>query len=175
MARLGTQGMCQTPPASSAPPKEDNTCHSRQHLGGISAAPGRLGQGRSGCVRDGRRERQRHLHRQLRRLEAAVDRPGGRSARVTLTDGAERPLASLGDGAEVTILAWLPGWAGTTRYCVHVTDSGLEGWLQVGDLRGTRNAISSPPAVSPPLVVRPAFGAGSSGRSGRPIRPAFLE
>jgi hypothetical protein len=92
---------------------------------------------------------------------------GDRAARVTLTDDTERPLASLGDGAEVTILAWLPGWAGTTRYCVRVTDSGLEGWLPVGDLRGTREAISSPPAVSPPPVVRPALGAGPSGRSGR--------
>jgi len=92
---------------------------------------------------------------------------GDRAARVTLTDDTERPLASLGDGAEVTILAWLPGWAGTTRYCVRVTDSGLEGWLPVGDLRGTREAISSPPAVSPPPVARPALGAGPSGRSGR--------
>ena len=63
---------------------------------------------------------------------------GGRAARVTLTDTADRPLASLGDGTEVTILAWLPGSNGTTRYCVRVTDSGLEGWLPVGDLRGTK-------------------------------------
>jgi hypothetical protein len=98
---------------------------------------------------------------------------GDRSARVTLTDGAERPLASLSDGAEVTILAWLPGWAGTTRYCVRVTDSGLEGWLHVGDLRGTSNAISSPPAVPPPPVVRPTLGAGPSGRSGRRFGQGF--
>jgi hypothetical protein len=96
-----------------------------------------------------------------------------RSARVTLTDDADRPLANLSDGAEVTILAWLPGWAGTTRYCVRVTDSGLEGWLPVGDLRGTKAAISSPPAVPPPPVIRPSLRPGASGSSGR--RPAFLE
>ena len=78
---------------------------------------------------------------------------------MTLTDGAERPLAGLGDGAEVMIVAWLPGWAGATRYCVRVTDSGLEGWLPVESLRGTKAAISSPPAVPPPPVGRPSLRA----------------
>jgi len=33
-----------------------------------------------------------------------------------MTDEAgTRPLTSLGDGTEVAILAWRPGWAGTTR------------------------------------------------------------
>jgi len=89
---------------------------------------------------------------------------GNRSARVTLTDGAERPLASLGDGAEVTIIAWLPGWAGTTRYRVRVTDSGLEGWLPVGDLRGTAAAISSPSSVPAPPAAHPALREEASGR-----------
>jgi hypothetical protein len=91
---------------------------------------------------------------------------------VTLTDAAERPLASLGEGAEVTILGWLPGWAASTRYRVRVTDSGLEGWLPVGDLRATANAISSPPVVAPP-VVRPGLGAGPSGGSGRRFGQPF--
>ncbi len=103
---------------------------------------------------------------------AYIVRARDRSARVTLMDGAERPLANLSDGAEVTILAWLPGRASTTRYCVRVTDSGLEGWLPVGDLRGTRNAISSPP-VPPPPTVRPALGAGPSDRSGRRFAQRF--
>ena len=93
---------------------------------------------------------------------------GARSARVTLTDDAERPLASLSEGAEVTIVAWRPGWAGTTRYCVRVTDSGLEGWLAVGDLRGTKVAIPSPPAPPPPPAARPTVArAAKSEASGR--------
>jgi hypothetical protein len=86
---------------------------------------------------------------------------------VTLTDAADRPLASLGDGAEVTIVAWHPGWAGTTRYRVRVTESGLEGWLPVGELRGTEAAISSPLAVPPPPLARPALRGEASGISGR--------
>ena len=91
---------------------------------------------------------------------------GGRSARVTLTDGADRPLASLREGAEVTILAWLPN-GGTTRYCVRVMQSGLEGWLPVGDLRGTKVAVSSPPMVPPPAARAGTRQARESGRSGR--------
>jgi len=85
-----------------------------------------------------------------------VDCPGDRSARVSLTDEAgKRPLASLSEGTEVAILAWRPGSAGTTRYCVRVTDSGLEGWLPVGNLRSTQAAIASPAAPARP-AVRPA-------------------
>ena len=89
------------------------------------------------------------------------------SARVTLMDGADTPLASVGDGAEVTILAWLPGWGVTTRYRVRVTDSGLEGWLTVGDLRGTKAAMSSPPTAPPPPALGPAVHAAASGSSRR--------
>jgi len=81
---------------------------------------------------------------------------GDRLARVMLTDdGGKRPLASLGDGAEVTILAWRPGWAGNTQYRVRATDSGLEGWLPVGNLRGTEAATSSAPTAPPPPPVSP--------------------
>src|SRR5213593_2248007 len=69
-----------------------------------------------------------------------------RPARVALTDEAgTRPLMSLGDGTEVAILAWRPGWAGATRYRVRATDSGFEGWLPVGNLRGTKAATALPP------------------------------
>ena len=92
----------------------------------------------------------------------------GRFAHATLTDDGERPLASLPDGAEVTVVAWRPGWAGTTRYCVRVTDSGLEGWLPVGDLRSTKAAIPSPSAAPPPAAAHPiatrAAGFETSGR-----------
>ena len=94
---------------------------------------------------------------------------GVRSTCVTLTDDGDRPLASVTDGAEVTVVAWRPGWAGSTRYCVRVTDSGLEGWLLADDLRSTKAAIPSPPpAAPPPAAARPtaarAAGSETSGR-----------
>ena len=99
---------------------------------------------------------------------------GAGSARVTLTDYAERPLASLSDGAEATIVAWRPGWAGSTRYCVRVTDSGLEGWLPAGDLRGTKVAVPSPSAPPPPPATRPTvLRAASPETSGRRFGQRF--
>jgi hypothetical protein len=94
---------------------------------------------------------------------------GDRLARVMLTDeDGKRPLASLGDGAEVVILAWRPGWGGNTQYRVRATDSGLEGWLPVGNLRHTEAAISSAPTAPPPPAVRPApLRAGEFPGSGR--------
>jgi len=97
---------------------------------------------------------------------------GDRPERVTLMDRADKAaLTSLADGAEVTILGWLPGWAGTTRYCVRVTDSGLEGWLPVGDLRGTETSL--PPAAPPLPVVDPALRAGALEAVGRQFGPRF--
>ena len=100
---------------------------------------------------------------------------GDRSARVMLTDSAgKRPLASLGDGTEVAILAWRPGWAGTTQYRVRATDSGLEGWLPVGNLRSTEAAISSAPTAPPLPDVRPApLRVGDLGGSGRRFGQPF--
>jgi hypothetical protein len=94
---------------------------------------------------------------------------GDRSARVTLTDDTgKRALGSLGDGTEVTILAWRPGSAGTTQYSVRATESGLEGWLPVGNLRGTEAAISPAPGAPPPPTGRPApLRVGEFGESGR--------
>src|SRR5262249_54461447 len=96
----------------------------------------------------------------------------GPSARVTVTDDNERPLASLSEGAEVMILAWRPGWNGTTRYSIRVMDSGLEGWLLASELRSTKDATSSPPAATPPTdarpaVLRPAESASSGRRFGQ--------
>ena len=89
------------------------------------------------------------------------------AARATLTDEANKPLASLSEGAEVTILAWRPGWAGTTRDSIRVTDSGLEGWLPAADLRGTKTAIPPAPAAPPPPAVHPAALRGASRRFGQ--------
>ena len=99
---------------------------------------------------------------------------GGRSARVTLTDDNDGPLAALSEGAEVMILAWRPGWNGTTRYCVRMMDSGLEGWLPASELRSTKDAISSPPAATPPTDARPEVPrTRDSARSGRRFGQRF--
>jgi hypothetical protein len=80
-----------------------------------------------------------------------------RSVSVTLTDdGGKTPVANLGDGTEVAILAWRPGWSGNTRYCVRTTSSGVEGWLPVGNLRGTVVALAPGAAALPPPTARPA-------------------
>lgn len=86
-------------------------------------------------------------------------RTGDVPARVSLTDERGKSAgASLGDGAEVTILAWRPGWASATQYCVRSTESGVEGWLPGGNLRGTNAAIASadaePPTAGPSGVRR---------------------
>ena len=99
---------------------------------------------------------------------------GGSSAHVTLRDDNERPLASLKEGAEVMILAWRPGWKGTTRYCVRVMDSGLEGWLPASELRSTKDAISSLPAATLPTGARPGvLPAGESTNSRRRFGQRF--
>jgi hypothetical protein len=92
-----------------------------------------------------------------------------RPARVALTDEAgTTPLMSLGDGTQVAILAWRPGWAGATRYRVRATDSGLEGWLPVGNLRSTEAAIASVPTAPPaPAVGAAPLRVGESAESGR--------
>ena len=75
---------------------------------------------------------------------------------------------SLGDGTEVAILAWRPGWAGGTRYRVRATDSGLEGWLPVGNLRSTVAAVPSVPTTLPPPAVGAApLRVGEFAESGR--------
>jgi len=71
-------------------------------------------------------------------------------------DDGKKPIASLRDGTAVVILAWRPAAGGTTRYRVRATDSGFEGWLPVGNLRGTEAAVTSAPPASPPPAVRPA-------------------
>jgi hypothetical protein len=77
--------------------------------------------------------------------------------RATLTDDAgKKDLASLGDGAQVAILGWRPGWSGAARYRVRATDSGLEGWLPVGNLRLTEAAIAPAPTAPPLPVVQSA-------------------
>ncbi len=100
---------------------------------------------------------------------------GDRSARATLTDDAgKKPLATLGDGAQVAILGWRPGWAGSARYRVRATDSGLEGWLPVGNLRLTEVAIAPAPTAPPLPVVQPVpLRVGAVEGSGRRFGQRF--
>ena len=65
-------------------------------------------------------------------------------------DAGKKPLESLGDGDQVAILAWRPGWAGNTRYCVR-NAHGMEGWLPGANLRTTEIAVSPAPAPMPPI------------------------
>ena len=89
---------------------------------------------------------------------------GDQSARATLTDDTgKQSLATLSDATEVTILGWKPGWSGAARYRVRTTESGLDGWLPVGNLRGTEAAIFSAPVAAPtapeiPLATATRFG-----------------
>ena len=82
-----------------------------------------------------------------------ADCAGDGAVRATLTDHAGNALGSLSDGTEVAILAWRPGWAGTTRYHVRVADSRLEGWLPVGNLRSREVAVPSATATAAPPRV----------------------
>jgi len=69
-------------------------------------------------------------------------------------DGGKKPVATLCDGTEVAILAWRPALGDTTLYRVRATDSGLEGWLPGGNLRGTETAIPLAPTPPRPSTSR---------------------
>jgi len=81
-----------------------------------------------------------------------------------LTDADDKPLATLGDGAEVVILAWIPGWSGAARYRVRATDSGVEGWLPVANLRRSFSP-AGPPASALPSGSHPSGELGEPGQS----------
>jgi hypothetical protein len=78
--------------------------------------------------------------------------------RVTLTDDVgKNELGTLADGTEVAILAWRPGGTGT-RYRIRATETGIEGWLAVGNLRASAVAVAVSPSLPPqqpsPTAVR---------------------
>jgi len=78
--------------------------------------------------------------------------------RVALTEDDGRASAtSLADGAEVEIVAWRPGGAGT-RYRVRASE-GHEGWLAADALRQTALAGAAEPTVAAkPPAAPPRFG-----------------
>lgn len=67
---------------------------------------------------------------------------GERLAHVNLTDGAgTTSCGSLNNGAEVEIVAWRPLGSQGTRYLVRASSGkGIEGWIGVGNLCGSRGA-----------------------------------
>jgi hypothetical protein len=73
------------------------------------------------------------------------------------------PLATLDDGVEVRILAWRPGWAGTTRYRVRAILSGLDGWLVEHHLRSSEAFV--PVVAAAPTVEAFAHSARAFGAS----------
>jgi len=86
--------------------------------------------------------------------------------RVALTEDDGRLSAnSLADGAEVEIMAWRPGGAGT-RYRVHARQEGHEGWLAADALRQTAAAVAEPSAPPKPMgsAVRPLARDTHNGR-----------
>ncbi len=92
-----------------------------------------------------------------------------RSLPVTLTDeGGTKAIANLGDGTSVAILAWRPGWAGNTRYCVRTTKSGVEGWLSVGNLRRMEAVVAAPKTAPAAPTGRPARPRVGEARTARP-------
>jgi len=90
-----------------------------------------------------------------------VNCPGERSRRVPLTDDAGNSALTLPDGAEVEILAWRPRGSGSTRYRVHSTDGGAEGWLAADNLRASPApaapvaSLATPPAGPEPAAPAP--------------------
>ena len=79
---------------------------------------------------------------------------GGRSGRVTLSDDAgTASLGTLVKDTEVAIVAWRPRGE-ATRYLVRALDSGLEGWVGVGSIRGKPAAPVPPRAPASPPAVR---------------------
>ena len=73
---------------------------------------------------------------------------------------------SLGDGAEVEILAWRPLGARGTRYRVRAQEDGHEGWLAADALRQTAVAVANEPAA-------PEKSAGRAGRCARDTHRKF--
>jgi hypothetical protein len=76
---------------------------------------------------------------------------------ILMDESDKTPLAALDDGVEVRILAWRPGWAGTTRYRVRAVLSDLEGWLLGANLRGTEMFV---PVEPPTPAVADSAGSG---------------
>ena len=99
--------------------------------------------------------------------------PGGRRARVTLTDlaGADSPL-SLAADTEVDIVAWRPHGPGDTRYRVRSASDGVEGWLASGNLRIAQAAVAPPTVPERQIRALPRPAPAGAGRRGETLQDA---
>jgi hypothetical protein len=79
---------------------------------------------------------------------AFISEPGGKGPVALSDQGGTVAVGHLEDGAQVEILAWRPRRA-ATLYCVQATESRIEGWLGVANLRKTREPA---PAAAPALA-----------------------
>jgi hypothetical protein len=89
---------------------------------------------------------------------AFVHCPGTHRA-VVLTDEFDRlASATLDDGAEIEVRAWLPRSTGGARYHVRAVDGASEGWLGAEQLRATREMPPPQPVEPAPSPVAAASG-----------------
>ena len=87
--------------------------------------------------------------------------------RIPLTeDDGRLSVTSLADGAEVEIVAWRPGGAGT-RYRVRARDEGHEGWLAADALRATATVMAAEPAAATKPAAAATKPAAATARFGR--------
>lgn len=87
---------------------------------------------------------------------AYVHSPAPQAA-VVLTDEWDRVAsASLDDGVEVEVCAWLPRGTAGARYHVRALGGSGEGWLGAERLRATREVPKAPPAIVAPVAAVPA-------------------
>ena len=76
---------------------------------------------------------------------------------VVLTDEWNQVAgASLDDGVEVEVRAWLPRGTAGARYHVRALDGAGEGWLGAERLRATREVPKPPPPAAVAAVAVPA-------------------
>jgi hypothetical protein len=90
-----------------------------------------------------------------------INCPGDPNRRVTVTDDSDAAAWTVGDGAEVEIVAWKPRGSAGTRYRVQSTADRREGWLTADALRSAR--VPAPP----PAPAEPAAGTIDVARNAR--------
>jgi hypothetical protein len=90
---------------------------------------------------------------------------------VVLTDEWNQVAgASLDDGVEVEVRAWLPRGTAGARYHVRALAGGSEGWLGAERLRATREVPKAPPPTATTAAAAAAAVAVPAGTDPRTRR-----